>query len=186
MVTGSGSRKAYLALGLLSLAWLPVVADAMGSYGSNWNHLSPIDTRDGLVGVLGEQASNRMINLIIGSAARKLADGKLKILIIPKNYRRLLDLEPDDGPSQKENAMKLYLLKRIIPRGVRMTRYNSQLSMEEFDGLLQEDGIKEYPMNVYTLHVPSLNHKRLRLLTDVARKRVILLSVDHPTFPLGE
>ena len=65
--------RGLLALCLLTVCWLVVMGSAATSYQSGQSHLRIIDAHGGLIGVIAQQGQQRMVNLVLGVAARELA-----------------------------------------------------------------------------------------------------------------
>gem|GEM_PF-5587315 len=169
--------RGLLALCLLTVCWLVVMGSAATSYQSGQSHLRIIDAHGGLIGVIAQQGQQRMVNLVLGVAARELAKGELKALTVPKKYKKLLKLRSDGSPSGKKRAMQVYLLKRLTRGRLNRVNYDARVPMAKFDELVAGAGVKAYPMNIYTVEIPGADHTRLVAVTDQKRRRLALVPV---------
>lgn len=171
----TSSAGALVALVLLGLLWLPVVIEAAGSYGENWAYTQPVDAREGFAGVLSHQKRNRMINLVIGLAARDLGGEDFGTLVLPTDYRKLSSLPPDSFGTRQVGAMQRYLLKRVLRRHLEWVDYKPALPTKEFDALIASPGVKAWSMDVFTVRVAGADHRRLVAVTDAKRRRIALV-----------
>ena len=181
-----GKWQAWFAVLSLFFVAIFVLIHSFGRYADGWGHYTMVSTENGTVGVLGSQPRRRMVNIIIGLAARELSNDQLRRLSVPKNYQQLLDLPLEDSPSKKVESLKLYLLRRTIAKRYKLVRYDPKIPSTEFEKLIDGDGVKKYPMNVFTLSVPDADHSKLFALTDMERNRVVLVPSSHPLVPKKE
>ena len=175
--------QAWLAVVSLFFIAISVIIHSFGRYGDGWGHYTMVSTEHGTMGILGSQPRRRMVNIIIGLAARELANHQLRRLSVPKNYQQLLDLPLEDSPSKQVESLKLYLLRRTIAKRYKLVRYDPKIPSAQFEELINGDGVTRYPMNVFTLSVPDADHSKLFALTDMERKRVVLVPSSHPLVP---
>ncbi len=178
-----GKLPARFAVALLFFVAIFVLTHSFGRYFDGWGHYTMVSTENGTVGVLGSQPRRRMVNLIIGFAARDLSENQLKRLTVPKKYEQLLGLPPEESPSKLVESMQLYLLRRTIPKRYRRVSYDPKIPSDQFDQLIDSDRATAYPMNIFTLYVPDADHTSLFALSDMDRKRIVLVPSSHPLVP---
>lgn len=176
VITQRARSRALLALGCLLLLMLPVGFDTFRSYTGGWRYVPLIHGDGTFVTVLAAQERSRMVNIIIGLAARDTAGRVPRRLWVPERIEQLSSLPPDGFEEREIPAMQPHMIRYLVGRALRHASYDPRLPSKDFDNVVSAaDEVLEHPMGVYGLRFQGLDHRRLIAISDSDGKRIALV-----------
>ena len=171
---------------VIVLTVLALTVPAVVSYRRLWRNFpmpEPFRSQGELSLVLDQFASNRMVSISTGLAAREIAGGKVESIAAPEELRTLADRESDVFQGQERPALNSLYIRQSSGALLVASDHDVVLSDEELDELRAVAMFVEHPREVFAV-IGGADERDVVLYTDDERHNVYVvpasLSPDGP------